>query len=163
MSDVRELKRVYLDKKTRISAVGQKIPVFTFLLFWAALFGLMMYMCITAYYLVFLIMGLIFALCGYLTFRSLRIMRKVYADESHMYIRHGSAEEKIPFELIYAGSKPIIRLVAALEAVKFYYKTETGEKKVVKFGPAQVNQMYNQFIDAIAAKNISVKIKRSFL
>ena len=129
MSDVRELKRVYLDKKTRISAVGQKIPVFTFLLFWAALFGLMMYMCITAYYLVFLIMGLIFALCGYLTFRSLRIMRKVYADESHMYIRHGSAEEKIPFELIYAGSKPIIRLVAALGRSSFIIKPKPVKRK----------------------------------
>ncbi|HPB03092.1 MAG TPA: hypothetical protein PLZ67_09070 [Bacteroidales bacterium] len=163
MSDIKELKRVYLDKKTRISAVGQKIPVVAFLLMWAVLLGLMVYMCITSYYLVFLIMGLIFALCGYLTFRSLRIMRKVYADDQFMYIRCKDVEEKVPFEQIYAGSKPAIRLVSALEAVKFYYKTENGTKKVVKFVPAQVNQMYNQFIDAIAAKNINVKIKRSFL
>jgi len=163
MSDVRELKRIYLDHKTRISAVGQKIPVFAFLLMWIALFGLMVYMCITSFYLVFLIMGLFFALFGYLTFRSVSKMRKVYADENFMYIRSGSYEEKISFEQIYAGSKPVIRFVSALEAVKFYYNTESGEKKVVKFVPAQVNQMYNQFIDAIASKNISVKIRRSFL
>jgi len=163
MSDVRELKRVYLEKKTRISSVGQKTPVFAFMLMWAFLFALMVYMSITSFFLVFLIMGLIFALFGYLSFRSIKLMRKVYADENFMYIRHGKSEEQIPFENIYAGSKPVIRLVSSLEAVKFYYKNEKGEKKVVKFVPAVVNQMYNQFIDAIAAKQISIKIKRSFL
>lgn len=163
MSDIKELKRVYLDKKTRISATGQKIPVFMFLVMWAILLVLMVYMCFSSFHLAFLIMALCFAFFGYLSFRSFKLMRKVYADENYMYIRQGSSEEQVPFENIYAGSKPIIRFVSSLEAVKFYYNSATGEKKVVKFVPAQINQMYNQFIDAIAAKNIRIKIRRSFL
>ena len=163
MSDINELKRIYFDKKTRISGIGQKIPVFCYLLIWAVLFGLMAYLCFTAYHFAFIILGLLFALFAYLSFRSLRIMRKVYADENYMYVKNGSEEEKIPLERIYAGSKPFVKVFTALEAVKFYYTTNSGEKKVVKFVPAQLNHMYNQFIDAVAAKNANVKIKRSIL
>jgi len=163
MSDIRELKRVYLEKKTRISAVGQKIPPFIFLFFWIILFGLMAYLCITSFFGVFLVMALFFALFAYLSVRSIKMIRTVYADENFMYVRNGSIEEQVPFEHIYAGSKPFMRLASSLEAVKIYYKSEKGEKRKVKFVPALINQTYNQFIDAIAAKNISVKIKRSFL
>ncbi len=164
MSDIKELRRVYLEKKTRISAVGQRLPVYVFFGTWILLILLMAWLCITEFNAVFLALALVFALFAWVSFRSLSQMRKVFADENFMYVRHSkNMEEKVPLENIYAGSKPLIRLASALESVKFYYTSAEGEKKVVKFVPALMNQMYNQFIDLCSSKNPHIKIKRSLI
>jgi|GEM_PF-2880692 hypothetical protein len=165
MSEIKQLKKIYLDRKTRISAVGQKIVPALFLLFWLALCGIMVYCSFNFSNAVLfcIVTALIFLLFAFLSYRSISLMRKVSADENYMYVKQGRVEEQVPFENIYAGSKPFMRVTAALESVKFYYNSATGEKKVVKFVPANVNQMYNQFIDAVSAKNPQVKIRRSFL
>lgn len=164
MSDIKELKRVYFDKKTRISAVGQRLPVYIFLGTWVLLTLLMIYLTIDQFNAVFIALGAVFALFTWISLRSVQQMRRVYADENFMYVKHSkNMEEKVPLESIYAGSKPLIRLASSMESVKFYYRTPEGEKKVVKFVPAILNQMYNQFIDACLAKNDKITIKRSLI
>ncbi|PKP02579.1 MAG: hypothetical protein CVU11_11445 [Bacteroidetes bacterium HGW-Bacteroidetes-6] len=163
MSNLAELRQVILEKKTRISAIGQRIPVVMYLFLWAIIAVLMAYVAISMSQWAFLGISVVSLFFGFLAYKSLSVFRKVYADENFMYVTYKGVEEVVPLESIYAGSKPILKVASALESVKFYYKTPAGDKKVVKFVPRQLNDMYNRFLDACEAKNAQIKIKRSFI
>ncbi|NLL28711.1 MAG: hypothetical protein GX259_07930 [Bacteroidales bacterium] len=163
MSNIRDLKQVSSFEKTRISALGQKLPALFFLLLWTALCVIMVRLCILKYYNIFLIFAILFALFAFISYNSFSKLRKVYSDADFMYVQRGKMEEKIPLENIYAGSKPYIKISPSLEPIKIYYKNLHGNNVSVRFIPAMRNQMYNRFVDAIEAKYLKIKIKHRLI
>ena len=156
-----ELKQVLFEKRTRISATGQKLPLLIFVFMLGALAGALIYLSIIQFAWVFIALALACLCFTWLSFRAFTLLRKVEADDTNVFVSQKDDKSLVlPYACFYAASKPLLK-VSGMNVIKLYYKDEKGQKKIIRFVPRLLGNHYNNFVDALFKVNPGLKIKTS--
>lgn len=156
-----ELQQVFFEKRTRISATGQKLPLLVFVIMLGGLAGALIYLSIIQFSWVFIGLASFCLLFTWFSFRAFTLLRKVEADETNVFVSQKDDKSLVlSYSSFYAASKPLLK-VSGMNVIKLYYKDERDQKKIIRFVPRLLGNHYNNFVDALFKVNPGLKIKTS--